>query len=91
MFESRISTGASEKLLESEKMVRMLPPRRDMRRNGLNSTANWQTRQSINCTRCPHHVLTAISSKKEELGTVGALSKVCSQIVLVMLVFDMHR
>ena len=42
----------------------------------------WQTKQSSNCIRSPHHVLTTMSTKKEELDTVGELTKVCSQIVL---------
>ena len=55
---------------------------KDMQRNVLNGTANWQTTQSSNCVRSLHHVLTTISSKKEELETVGDVSKVCSQVVL---------
>ena len=69
-------------LPETEKMTRMLPPRRDMRRNALNGTANWQTRQSSNCVRSPHHVLTTISLDIKDLETVEDLSKVCSQIVM---------
>ena len=53
---------------------------KDMRRNSLNGTANWQTKQLSNCSRSPHHALTTISSKNME--TVGEVSKMCSQIVL---------
>ena len=55
---------------------------KDMRRNALNGTANWRAKQSRNCTRSPQHILTTISSKKEEMETVGEVSEVCSHIVL---------
>ena len=37
----------------------------DMRRNPLNGTANWQTKQSCNCFRSPHHVLTTTVEKRK--------------------------
>ena len=41
---------------------------KDMQRNELNGTANWQRKQSSNRMRSPHHVLTTISSKKRRVG-----------------------
>ena len=53
-----------------------------MRRNAWKDTANWRIKGLNSCIKSLHHVLTTISSKKEELETVGELSKVCSQIFL---------
>ena len=44
--------------------------------------ANWRTNQPSNCTKLQLHALMTIEFKEEELGSVGELSKVCSQIVL---------
>ena len=43
--------------------------------NALNGTANWQQRQSSNCARSPHHVLTTISSKKGRIGNIWRVVK----------------
>ena len=82
MFESRISGGASEKVLESEKNgANVIVWSCDVRRNVWKDIESWRIKQLSNCIRSPpclddHHF------KKEEWETVGELSNVCSQIVL---------
>ena len=53
-----------------------------MRRIVLKGIANWQTKQLSNCTRPPHHVLMTVVLERNNVETLGELSKVCSQIVL---------
>ena len=38
---------------------------KDMRKNALKGTANWQTKTSINCVRSPHFVSMITSSNRE--------------------------
>ena len=52
-----------------------------MQRNAWNGNANRQARTSGGCTESPHFV-DDHHFTKEELETVGELSKVCSQVVL---------
>ena len=88
MFASRISVGATEKYLvgtnRTRKQLVGLMTWKVMRRNAWNDVANKNVEQLYEVsTPCldDHHY------KKEELETVGELSKVCSQIVLKCLYF----
>ena len=53
-----------------------------MYRSVWNDILNWQTKQLNSYTKSQHHALTTMISKKKNSGSVGELSKVCSQIVL---------
>ena len=53
-----------------------------MRRNVWKDIANWRTKQLNSISKSQHHELTTINFKEEEMGSVGELSRVCSQIVL---------
>ena len=58
-----------------------------MRRNAWKDFAKRQVTKGLsNCIRSPHHVLTTINSKKEELQTVGAFVKGVLSNPLEMLV-----
>ena len=46
-----------------------------MQRDALNGVANWQTKQSSKCIRCPHHVLTTTSSKRKNWKRWETFSK----------------
>ena len=90
MFESRISAGATEKIYQGGKN---LTPRllcgpttwKDMLKNALRDTANWQIKETEQLYKVSSLCLDDHHFKKEELGSVGELSKVCSQIVLTCL------
>ena len=86
MFESRISAGATEKLLRSKRLdanisLHGLMTWKVMQRNAWNDIASWRTEQLNSCTKS-QHLCRDDHQFKEELGSVGELSKVCSQIVL---------
>ena len=70
MFESRISAGALGKIPSAGE------------RNAWKDTANWRTKQLNSKTKPQHHALTTTNSRKEKMGSVGELSKVCTQMVL---------
>ena len=53
-----------------------------MRRNVWSDIVSWQTGRLNNSTKYLLHASMTTTSKKEELKSVGDLSKVCSQIVL---------
>ena len=53
-----------------------------MRRNAWKDIANWRTKLLNHYTQSQLHELTTIQFKEEEMGSVGELSNVCSQIVL---------
>ena len=53
-----------------------------MPRNVWNDIVSWQTRRLNNFTKYLLHASMTITSKEEEMKSVGELSKVCSQIVL---------
>ena len=61
----------------------------DMRSTELNSTGKWQTKQSRNCRRSPHHGMMTISSKR--IGNVGRLVKSQLSHRPDMSVFGTHR
>ena len=86
IIDGRISGGASEKLPELENMVQTLWRGRmtwkDIQINALNDIANWQTKTIEQLFKDPTSCLHDHQFKKEELETVGGLSKVYSQIVL---------
>ena len=48
-----------------------------MERNAWKDIANWQIKRPNNCTKSRRHQF-----KEEEIGSVGELSTICSQIVL---------
>ena len=58
---------------------------KDMLKHALRDTANWRTRKWSNFTKFRILVWMTTNSSKEELGSVGELSEVCSQIVLTCL------
>ena len=53
-----------------------------MRRNAWKEIANWHMKKMSHGFKSLLHGRTTITSKKEELETVGDSSKVCSQSVL---------
>ena len=54
-----------------------------MKRNVWNDIANWRTEQLNSYTKSQHHAcIDDHQLKEEEMGSVGELSNVCSQIVL---------
>ena len=55
---------------------------KDMLRNALRDTVNWQTRKWNNCTKFQAFVWRIIISSKREFESVEELSEVCSHIVL---------
>ena len=55
---------------------------KDMLKNALRDIANWQTKRRSSYTKSQALALDDHHFKKEELESVGDLSKVCSQIVL---------
>ena len=87
MFESRISSGATEKNYRdgnnlSHKQSRCPTTWRDTLKNASNGTVNLQTRKWSNFTKVSHPCLDDHQFKQEELESVGESSEVCSQIVL---------
>ena len=89
MFESRISTGAVEKYKKRKPRGHLMPKRylhglmtwKVMQRNVWKEIANWRIKQRTVykvATRC----MEDHQFKEEEIGSVGELSIVCSQIVL---------
>ena len=93
MFESRISEGAPEKLLGWEKShANTIAWSCDVEGHAKNAfccTANWQTKQSSNCVRSPHNVLTTIISKKNSWKRFGTVKSLLSNR-LEMHVFGTH-
>ena len=55
---------------------------RDMLKNALGDTVNWQTRKWNNFTQFRILAWTTISLKRRKLESVGEMPEVCSQIVL---------
>ena len=53
-----------------------------MQRNAWTDIANWRTTQPNNDTQTRRRALMTTKFKEEEIGSVGELSTVCSQIVL---------
>ena len=86
IFESRVSTGATEQLLGWEKSTRKqslgLVIWRVIRRNAWTYFRHWIIEWLRNCMKSLHPAWTPITSKEEELETVGELSQVCSQFVM---------
>ena len=74
MFESRMSAGGIEKILIQRNLKQTFPQ----------GPMTWKVMKCVEryCELARLHVLTTINSKEEEIGSVGELSKVCSQIVL---------
>ena len=58
---------------------------KDMLKNALRDTANWQIKKTEQLYKVSSLCMDDHHFKKEELGSVGELSKVCSQIVLTCL------
>ena len=86
MFETRISAGATEKFQDernlAQKRLRGPTMWQDMPKNALRDIANWRTKKNRAIAQnVPTLCLDDQNIKKEELETVGDLSKVCSQIV----------
>ena len=80
MFETKISAGVLRNLAQTFLHGPMIW--KVMRRNAWNDIANWRTKQLDNYTKSQHHALMTTNSRKQKMGSVGDLSKVCSQIVL---------
>ena len=92
MFESRICAGALVKQPRSvnitHRRLRSLTTWKATLKKELKDIANWRTKRQSICSKV--QALYAVSSpcsddhhfQKEELGSVGDLSKVCSQSVL---------
>ena len=80
--ESRIAAGATEKLPGWEKLHAKTVVWMDLRKSALKDIVNWQTRRQISKTKVSTPCLDDHHFMKEELESVGELSKVCSQIVL---------
>ena len=59
---------------------------KDMLRNALNDSVNWQTRKWSSCTKSQALVRTTISSKKEELRISWRIVRSLLTICLEMLV-----
>ena len=53
-----------------------------MQRNAWNDVANWRTKTTQQLYKVATPCIDAHQSKEEEMGSVGELSKVWSQIVL---------
>ena len=86
MCESKISGGATEKLLYSEELgdtfLHGLMLWKVMQRSAWNDIANWRTEQLNNYYLSQLHAcLDDDLFKEEEMGSVGELSRVCSQIL----------
>ena len=86
MFESRISAGAKEKLPVSGKsdanIFHGLMTWKVMQISAWKDSANWQTKQLNNYTEVATPCIDDHQFEEEEMGSVGELSTVCSQIVL---------
>ena len=88
MFESRISAGATEKIQDgrdiTHRLLRCPSMWKDVLKSALGGIVNLRTnRQQLYKVSCP--CLDDYHFKKEELESVGELSKVCSEIVLTCL------
>ena len=87
MFESRISAGALKKHQKQRPWGNLMPKRylhgpmtwKVMQRNAWKDIANWRTKRRNNYTKSRRHALMTINLK-EEVGSVGELSTVCSQL-----------
>ena len=55
---------------------------KDTQRIAWKDVANMRIKQLSNCTKSQRHGWMIINFKEEEMGSVGELSKVCSQVVL---------
>ena len=53
-----------------------------MQRSAWRDIANWQTKQLNSYTKLELHAFDDHLVKEKEMGSVGELSKVCSQIVV---------
>ena len=88
MFESRISATATEKLPGWEKLHgKTVAWSHDMEGHAQKCVERYcelANKEDSNCTESQFLSWTTISSKKEELETVGELSKVCAQIVKML-------
>ena len=93
MFESRISAGAVENYqkpklprnLRQTQSLHGLMTWKVMRSNAWNDIANQRKKQLNSYTKVATPCFDDHQFKKEEMGSVGELSKVCSQIVLTCL------
>ena len=89
-FESRISAGATEKCQKQKLRWNLLLKRylhgpatwKDTQRNASKDIANLSSKQLSNKTKSQRHAWTTINLKMKKMGSVGKLSKFCSQIVL---------
>ena len=81
MVESKMSAGSTEKLTVSEKSdTNMSSWSYDMEGHPKKCVERYcelANKKSNNCTKSQHHA----HFNEEEMGSVGELSKVCSQIV----------
>ena len=84
MFESRISAGATEKIPCSGKSEYLRGPMtwRVMPRNVWNDIVSWRTKTTQQLYKVSTPCIDDHHFKEEEMGSVGELSIVCSQIVL---------
>ena len=87
MFESRISAGAKEKLpcagkLDANISTWSYDMEGHAKKNVWSDIASWPTKQTQQLYKVTTPCLDDHQFQEEELGSVGELSKVCSQIVL---------
>ena len=86
LFESRISAGAMEKY-QKRKPQGNLMPKRCLRgpvtwKVTWKDIANWRIQRLNDYTKSQRHVWMTTNLKEEEIGSLGELSTVCSQIVV---------
>ena len=90
LFESRMSAGAEENFQKRKphgNLMQKLSIHGPMtwnvtQRNAWKYIANWANKTTNNYTKSRHHIWMTTNLKDEEIGSVGDLSSVCSQIVL---------
>ena len=87
MFESRISASAVEKQpVFPQHRMRIFPHGpmtwKVMQRSAWEDIANWRTKQLNSYTKSQTPCFDDLQFKEEEMGSVGELSTVCSQVVL---------
>ena len=95
MFETQISAGATENYQGGKSLTqrRLRGPTiwKDMLKNALKDIANWQAkRRTEQLYKVSSPCLDEHRFKKEDLESVGELSKVCSQDALKMIVFGQN-
>ena len=86
LFESRISAGAMTKY-QKRKPQGNLMPKRYLRgpvtwKVTWKDIANWRIQRLTDYTKSQRHVWMTTNLKEEEIGSLGEVSTVCSQIVV---------